>query len=86
MRKISLIDIGNLELSENCESVEIRPETVKIDVSACGICGSDLALLNGRRSIANENYFLYVIDLGTTMFWRQKRAFLSILILKAEMG
>ena len=57
MRKIALIDIGKLELRENCESVEKRPETVKVDVSACGICGSDLALLNGRRSIANEHYF-----------------------------
>ena len=57
MRKISLIGVDNLELNGNCESLENKPETVKIDVSACGICGSDLALLKGRRSIANEHYF-----------------------------
>jgi len=57
MRKVALLAQGKLELQENCVSVDLQPETIKIDVSACGICGSDLALFTGRRPLANEHYF-----------------------------
>jgi len=57
MKRISLLSPGRLELSENCEDVSLQPGTVKVEVHACGICGSDLALYTGRRSLANERYF-----------------------------
>lgn len=58
MRKIALIDYGKLELQRDLEGIrEIQPGTVKVDVSACSICGSDIALFRGKRSLANERYF-----------------------------
>jgi L-iditol 2-dehydrogenase len=57
MRKIVLIAPGQLELQENCVGIDMQQEMVKIDVSACGICGSDLASLTGRRPLTNERYF-----------------------------
>lgn len=58
MRKVALVDYGKLELQENCEPIRaLEPGTVKIDVTACSICGSDIALYHGRRSLQNERYF-----------------------------
>lgn len=69
MKKVALIAPEQLELQENCPDIMIRPDTVKIEVSACGICGSDLALLTGTRSLENEHYFGHefsgiVVDAG----------------------
>lgn len=58
MRKVALVDYGKLELQENCEPIRaLDSGTVKIDVTACSICGSDIALYHGRRSLQNERYF-----------------------------
>lgn len=70
MRRVSLIDYGKLELQENCEGISVlQPGTVKVDVSACSICGSDISLLHGERSLTNERYFGHefsgvVVDAG----------------------
>ncbi len=69
MKRVRLLAPGHIELQDDCPGVERKPETVKIDVSACGICGSDLALLTGRRSLENERYFGHefsgiVVDAG----------------------
>ena len=58
MRKVALVDYGKLELQENCGDIKtLEPGTVKIDVTACSICGSDIALYRGKRSLENERYF-----------------------------
>ena len=45
MRKVALVDYGKLELQENCGDIKtLEPGTVKIDVTACIICASDIAL------------------------------------------
>lgn len=70
MRKIALVDYGKLEFQDHLESIhELLPGTVKVDVSACSICGSDISLYKGRRSLANEHYFGHefsgvVVDAG----------------------
>jgi len=70
MRKVALVDYEKLELQENCESIKVlEPGTVKIEVTACSICGSDIALYHGRRSLQNERYFGHefsgvVVDAG----------------------
>lgn len=56
-------------LQNDCQAVEKQLQTVRIDVNACGICGSDLALLRGKRSLKDERYFGHefsgtVIDAG----------------------
>ena len=57
MRKVSLVDYGVLKL-ENAPRIEsLLPGTVKVDVNACGICGSDIALFRGQRDLKNERYF-----------------------------
>ena len=57
MKKVSLIDYGQLRL-ENAKPIEsLLPGTVKVDVNACGICGSDIALFRGQRDLKNERYF-----------------------------
>ena len=48
MRKIALIEPGKLELQKLDKETELQKGTVKVDVSACAICGSDLALLSGK--------------------------------------
>ena len=35
----------------------VSDNDVKIQVKACGVCGSDLALISGHRDIKNERYF-----------------------------
>lgn len=70
MRKVALVDYEKLELQENCESIRtLQPGTVKIEVNACSICGSDIALYHGRRSLKEERYFGHefsgvVVDAG----------------------
>jgi threonine dehydrogenase-like Zn-dependent dehydrogenase len=58
MKRVALLDYGKLELQDNLKGIsELQPGTVKIHVSACSICGSDIALYSGERSLANERYF-----------------------------
>lgn len=48
---------GVLELQDAPALGSTTGDTVRVDVSACGICGSDLALYNGRRDLSGEHYF-----------------------------
>lgn len=70
MRKVALVDYEKLELQENCESIKtLEPGTIKIKVAACSICGSDIALYHGKRSLQDERYFGHefsgvVVDAG----------------------
>lgn len=57
MRCVKLLAPGQLELVNTDEKIQVTPQTVKVAVKACGICGSDLALLNGRRDLSKEHYF-----------------------------
>ncbi len=69
MRSVKLLQPGQLELREVDNVGEVTPTTVKVKVHACGICGSDLALYNGKRDLAGEHYFGHefsgvIIDTG----------------------
>lgn len=70
MRRVALVDYGKLELQENCEGIKtLESGTVKIEVAACSICGSDIALYHGKRSLESERYFGHefsgvVVDAG----------------------
>lgn len=70
MRKVSLVDYGKLELCDDWEGISaVQPGTVKVEVSACAICGSDLALFRGKRDLKSERYFGHefsgvVVDAG----------------------
>lgn len=55
MRAVKLLAPGMLELQELPASLGVTDTTVR--VSACGVCGSDLALYNGRRDLSGEHYF-----------------------------
>ena len=57
MRKIALVDYGKLELQEVEPIAKLEPGTVKVAVKACSICGSDIALYRGFRSLKDERYF-----------------------------
>lgn len=58
MRRVALIDYGKLELQDRWEGItSLQPGTVKVEVSACAICGSDLALYRGKRDLKEERYF-----------------------------
>lgn len=57
MRTIKLLAPGQLEIRETNERFSVTDTTVKVDVKACGICGSDLALYNGTRDLSGEHYF-----------------------------
>ena len=57
MRKIALLAPGKLELQDASAEIALKDGMVKVRVSACGICGSDLALLNGTRDMTKELYF-----------------------------
>lgn len=57
MRQIRMIAPGQLELCNVDDNFQITENTVKVDVKACGICGSDLALFNGKRDLSKEHYF-----------------------------
>lgn len=70
MKRVALIDYGKLELQDNWEGIpKMLPGTVKIDVTACAICGSDIALYRGKRDLKQERYFGHefsgvVVDAG----------------------
>lgn len=69
MRRVALIDYGKLELQDDWGGIGLQPGTVKVEVSACAICGSDLALLRGKRDLKSERYWGHefsgtVIDAG----------------------
>lgn len=57
MRALKLLAPGKLELQNIPTPGAVTDSTVRIQVSACGICGSDLALYNGRRDLSGEHYF-----------------------------
>lgn len=58
MRKVTLVDYGKLELQEQWEGAGSPQQgTVKVEVSACAVCGSDLALYRGKRDLKEERYF-----------------------------
>ena len=57
MRKVKLIEPGKLVLENTDEMFGVTDRPVMVDVKACGICGSDLALYNGRRDLSGEHYF-----------------------------
>lgn len=58
MNRLSMIDYGKLELRQDWEGIAVpAPGTVKVKVSACAICGSDLALYRGKRDLKEERYF-----------------------------
>lgn len=58
MKKIALVDYGKIELQDGCENIKkLEPGTVKVAVNACSICGSDIALYKGKRSLKEERYF-----------------------------
>ena len=57
MRAVKLLAPGVLELQEVPGLGPVTESTVRVDVSACGICGSDLALYNGKRDLSGERYF-----------------------------
>lgn len=69
MRQVALIDYGKLELQDDWGGIGLQPGTVKVEVSACAVCGSDLALLRGKRDLKSERYWGHefsgtVIDAG----------------------
>ena len=69
MRRVALIDYGKLELQDDWGGIGLQPGTVKVGVSACAVCGSDLALLRGKRDLKSERYWGHefsgtVIDAG----------------------
>ena len=57
MRSLKLLAPGVLEMQEIPVLGATTGSTVRVDVSACGICGSDLALYNGKRDLSGERYF-----------------------------
>lgn len=57
LRKIALIEPERLKMLTEEQEIPLQDGMVKVRVKACGICGSDLALLNGSRDIRNERYF-----------------------------
>ena len=70
MRRVALLDYGKLALQDDCAGIgALQPGMVKVDVHACAICGSDIALYRGQRSLADERYFGHefsgvVVDAG----------------------
>ncbi len=57
MKQIILTAPGKLEYREIGNKMNVTDTTVKVEVKACGICGSDMALYNGTRDLTNEHYF-----------------------------
>lgn len=57
IKKIALLAPGKLELQPDSPEIPLQNGTVKVRVRACGVCGSDLALLNGTRDMTKELYF-----------------------------
>lgn len=57
MRALKLLAPGVLEMQDVPALGTVGDSTVRVNVSACGICGSDIALFNGSRDLTNERYF-----------------------------
>ncbi len=57
MKKIALLAPGDLRLQAEEQEIALQGGMVKVHVHACGICGSDLALLSGSRDMSRELYF-----------------------------
>ena len=57
MKRIALLAPGKLEVRDTDEELSLLDGMVKVRVNACGICGSDLALLSGKRDMSKELYF-----------------------------
>lgn len=57
MKRIALLAPGDLRIRENEPEIDLLEGMVKVRVSACGICGSDLALVDGHRDMTKERYF-----------------------------
>ena len=57
MKKITLSAPGSLSLQTEDAVLPMQNGMVRVHVSACGICGSDLALLSGKRDLTKERYF-----------------------------
>ena len=57
MRALKMPAPGVLEMQDVPSLGVLRDSFVRVQVSACGICGSDLALYNGKRDLSNERYF-----------------------------
>ncbi len=57
MRRVALTDYGKLELLNFEKAEALQSGTVKVRVKACAVCGSDLALFKGQRSLQEERYF-----------------------------
>lgn len=57
IKKIALLAPGKLELQTQDKEIALQNGTVKVHVTACGICGSDLSLLSGQRDMKREHYF-----------------------------
>lgn len=71
MRSVRLLAPGRLELQEVTDRMSVTDSTVMVDVKACGICGSDMALYNGKRDLSVEHYFGHefsgvIIDTGNS--------------------
>lgn len=71
MRALKLLAPGSLELQDVPALGTVGDSTVRVAVSACGICGSDIALYNGSRDLSNEHYFGHefsgvITDVGST--------------------
>ncbi len=73
MRRVALVDYVNLQLQENVPDIEeLQKGTVKVQVKACSVCGSDIALFKGQRSLKDEKYFGHefsgiVVDAGEAL-------------------
>lgn len=57
MKKIALLAPGKLKLQTVDQDLPPQSGMVKVRVKACGICGSDLSLINGHRDMTKERYF-----------------------------
>jgi len=55
MKRLIIRKPGNIEIQENTEGLVIKPGFVKVKISACGVCGSDISIFQGKREV--EQYF-----------------------------
>lgn len=56
-KKIRLAAPGDLRLETIEKGMDLQNGMVKVEVKACAICGSDLALLSEKRDMTKELYF-----------------------------
>lgn len=56
LRKIAVSGLNTLSL-QTAEDMPLQSGTVRVQVKACSICGSDLALVSGQRDPTKELYF-----------------------------